>query len=130
MKRPTPDKTRRVRRYHGGHIWVDGHKIADRPYSYTDELIVARVRERTSDEWWLHAAEVLDAMDGPTTAGPLGLGVDFFAWEHDELVPQDVRDAIESDAYEAAREVIVEGIEAHLRQMIPAVRAVAQVHDA
>lgn len=110
---------------------MDGHKIADRPYGFSVDWIVQQVRDRTPDEWWFHAADVLDAMDGPTTGGPLGLGVDFFSWEHDELVPQDVRNAIQDEAYEAAREVIVEGIDAHLRQMIPVVGAISslEVHD-
>lgn len=79
--------------------------------------VIGTVRERTPVDWWRRAAEIVDAgiVDGADS--PLGPGVDFFCYDLDLAAPDDVREAIAEDAYEAAREVIVGGLHEHERRM-------------
>jgi hypothetical protein len=109
---------------HRGDVWVGAHHVAELPLLgfYAISRLMEDVRERTSDEWWRHASEVALA-DDIQTPGPLGLGVDFFVDTAGVAVPDDVRDAIQDEAYEAAREVIVTRIEEHCRKMAVAAEA-------
>lgn len=108
-------------------VYVGARRVADGPLPYGPRRRVEAVRERTSDDWWRMAAAIVEADEPDNTGGPLGLGVDFFAYEHGAAIPPDVRQAIQEDAYEAAREVIVRGIEEHLARVAPAAAALADL---
>lgn len=118
-------ESRAVVSHVSGAVFVGGRLVADRVDLYGQRDRARAVRERTSDDWWRRAADLLDADSPYATGGPVGPGVDFFAWEGHDAIPPDVRQAIQEDAYEAAREVILAGISDHLRRMTPAAAAVS-----
>lgn len=125
----TGEKVQEAVRVHRHGVYVGGRCVARGldTYNAALEARVLAVRERTSPEWWRIAAVIQEASEAYGTGGPLGLGVDFFAGDGGDAIPDDVRWEIQQDAYEAAREVIVQGIEDHLRRMAPAVVAASHL---
>lgn len=118
----------RVSHFHGG-VRVGGVEVARSmdPWGISERRLLEQTRERTPDDWWRRAKEIMDAEVPGQTAGPLGLGVDFFADDMWVAVPDDVRDELQEDAYEAARQVIVTGLERHCERMAKAAAAVGQI---
>lgn len=110
-----------VKRYRDGEIWVNSVQLTKgMSWPNKAELVMIKVRERTPDEWWEHAAEVLVSSWPTTPMGPMGAGVSFYLDDEDGeglLFPADVRQEIASDAFEAARETIMQGISTHLRHV-------------
>lgn len=134
-RQPSPGDSRavapRVQHTHGGAVvLVDGdgrwgQVVAPEPKFWGgSSSAVQAVRERTSDDWWLAAAEIDLAQNDGSTGGPVGAGVDFLAEEAVVMMPYELRQAIADDAYEAAREAIFDGFERFARQLIPVIHAI------
>ncbi|HVT78315.1 MAG TPA: hypothetical protein VHD87_14865 [Acidimicrobiales bacterium] len=96
------------------------------PFGWSEQ-VQAAVRERTPDEFWESAAQHVMARADWIGISPLGDFVNILVAEVDPdglLFPDDVRQRIEDDAFEAARETILDGINEHLRQLAGAIRDV------
>lgn len=118
-----------VKRDGHGRVWVGGVLVVGRGdwWSLNIERRVVAVRERTPDDWWRRAANIIEADTPWNTGGPLGEGVDFLCDDYDSLLPADVRQAIQHDAYEAAREAILDGARDHVRKLGSAIAALGHL---
>lgn len=101
---------------HHGRVIVGTLVVAECPWYGATYGLMVSVRERTPREWWRRAAEIIEA-EALSTEGPLGAGVDFFVDEMHTAVPEDVREALQHEAYEAARDEITEGLIRHQQRM-------------
>jgi hypothetical protein len=104
--------------YYNGHQFVDAHKPRYGTRATVDAAI--KVRERTSDEWWIRAAEIKRYGEDTFCAGVTELRtyVDFLLSDHGgHLVPDEVRFEMEREAAEAAREAIVTMLHEHEQVM-------------
>jgi hypothetical protein len=108
-----------VVRFSHGVIMVHGTVVASEVFGlrWPAKEVLNRVRERTPDEWWIRAFEILDAEEPGGTGGPLGYGVDHFSDEHAQAVPPEIRDEIQEEVYEEAATLIGRRLDEHLARL-------------